>query len=227
MLKKEDYEKTVDDIFFTHLSQPSNNLKKSNNKSKSHNNFVEEFTCPVCLENVDEKVELNCGHRFCKECLKTAAANNFNACFLCRRYHELNPVILKEQFDKERLVNLGWRVGWKGRGPRDHSVRKWADPFIQTPSSSDTVLHRARNGSINEDYWSRQNYSTYSPKGDQGKGFKQGEYKQFDIELTDNNHLLKAASPLARKNSYSLDDIDLDVVDIEMDICLIQKKHFT
>jgi len=194
MFDKEEYEKAVDSIFYSRLNVP---LKDDKLKSRSQNDVVKAFTCPICMDVVESKIELNCGHKFCRECLKRASENHFNSCFLCRRSHELNPDTLKEQFDKERIVNLGWRVGWKGRGPRDHSVQTWADPFINNTSSP---IHRhARTLSINDKL----------PLYQEVKNAAFEESKKNEVIY--NSFDFKTPFPISRKSSYSIDDLDIAI----------------
>lgn len=42
--------------------------------------------CMICLENTNEKLELNCGHFFHFDCLINFRLANHSSCPLCRRY---------------------------------------------------------------------------------------------------------------------------------------------
>jgi hypothetical protein len=49
-------------------------------------------TCPICLEVSLLNCSLQCGHRFCVNCLLSAVAVNHHNCPLCRCEEPLNPI---------------------------------------------------------------------------------------------------------------------------------------
>lgn len=71
---------------------------------------LEIYRCPICMDMCSKSVELSCGHAFCRPCLTTSAANNMTSCALCRREQELNPELLRAQFDERRMLNLAQRL---------------------------------------------------------------------------------------------------------------------
>jgi hypothetical protein len=80
--------------------------------------------CPICLEAVSEtsKVELGCGHHFCRSCLaasaqQTKAVNQPSRCPVCRVDHVLDPEVLSSNLREFRADYAKWRVGTPSKSP--------------------------------------------------------------------------------------------------------------
>mmetsp|Transcript_4021 Transcript_4021/g.5539 ORF Transcript_4021/g.5539 Transcript_4021/m.5539 type:complete len:346 (-) Transcript_4021:78-1115(-) len=67
-------------------------------------------SCPICLETVENSIELHCGHVFCRSCLSISAKSNLDSCAICRKKQTLNPDLLKERFNLKRMENLAQRL---------------------------------------------------------------------------------------------------------------------
>jgi hypothetical protein len=50
----------------------------------------EDFACPICLGLLYEPVVIQCGHRFCEQCL-IVASTSCNFCPMCRTEQQLHP----------------------------------------------------------------------------------------------------------------------------------------
>jgi len=58
---------------------------------KSHTPTVDDFACPICLELLRKPVMIQCGHKFCKNCL-ISVSSSYNFCPMCRMEQDLNPI---------------------------------------------------------------------------------------------------------------------------------------
>ena len=71
--------------------------------------------CPICLRHIlANRVELRCGHIFCRKCLTQTSkvpAKYAHCCPLCREPHELDPEILRRQAEQFRQKYMSWRQG--------------------------------------------------------------------------------------------------------------------
>ncbi|XP_017306398.1 E3 ubiquitin-protein ligase DTX3L isoform X3 [Ictalurus punctatus] len=63
------------------FNQGIQNKAKENVKEKES----EEDKCPICLDTFIKKTKLDCGHEFCKECLKLTINSNGAICPLCKK----------------------------------------------------------------------------------------------------------------------------------------------
>lgn len=89
-----------------------------------HKKNIEDFTCPVCLNDITDnkkKTQTSCGHLFCEDCVKTLPIlkNSLNcvSCPMCRakliKYREeveLNKIPLSEI--RKRLEKINRNVGY-------------------------------------------------------------------------------------------------------------------
>ena len=46
------------------------------------------LNCPICLDEAKDPIVTNCGHRYCKECLKKCVERISRDCPFCRTYIE-------------------------------------------------------------------------------------------------------------------------------------------
>ncbi|KAK3512479.1 hypothetical protein QTP70_014615 [Hemibagrus guttatus] len=62
------------------FTQTFPNKAKENDKEEEN-----EDNCPICLDTFTEKTKLDCGHEFCKECLKQSIKSGGKICPLCKK----------------------------------------------------------------------------------------------------------------------------------------------
>jgi hypothetical protein len=94
-------------IRITHESNRKFDIKV--NISENINNLTEKCECEICYEEYENKnfVKLNCGHKFCKDCIKKSLQNEKRAipcCAYCRS--EIKTFELKERSIKSYLNEL-------------------------------------------------------------------------------------------------------------------------
>ena len=58
--------------------------------------------CPICLEETDDNVTLNCNHIFCKDCILKSIKSEYINCPLCR----MNIEYYEYGGDKIKIVIL-------------------------------------------------------------------------------------------------------------------------
>jgi len=78
---------------------------------KLKSNKQDDNSCPICLESGLNKIELQCGHSFCRSCLTTSAAMKISTCPMCRANIVLNPTVLRRKFHQKRIKNFMKRLG--------------------------------------------------------------------------------------------------------------------
>jgi hypothetical protein len=62
---------------------------------------IEETECSICLDTFQNKIILNCGHSFCKNCI---ISNNILHCPLCRSSIKINCIIYPETIKIKRII---------------------------------------------------------------------------------------------------------------------------
>lgn len=70
---------------------------------------MENIVCTICMSNVIEVIELECKHKFCKECLTTWLRKSLT-CPCCRAIVSLSPLVVPQDFFKGYFRGAPLRV---------------------------------------------------------------------------------------------------------------------
>lgn len=75
------------------------------NERKDLEIINKEIECPVCYEDVNEVLKLECNHLFCKVCVEKLKQNNQIKCPLCRNIQNAFVTYNLSEEDKKIIMN--------------------------------------------------------------------------------------------------------------------------
>merc|ERR1712169_22424 len=97
--------------FFNFFSQIKQHFKKYLKMNDDHDDklevplrvFVDEFSCPICFEWIEDCLMTPCGHVFCQKCIEECL-NRSHKCPSCN--HKTEPKDLVSNKHADRIVSL-------------------------------------------------------------------------------------------------------------------------
>lgn len=107
-----DNENEINELYNSSINELKNKINLYNLKLQYFKNIMVEFNdkeyyCTVCLENIDKKnfCIINCGHYFCKDCLKKYIneKKDIHECPICREKINSENIYIPKIFDNNIL----------------------------------------------------------------------------------------------------------------------------
>jgi len=75
---------TLKDKYYMKINYLAFYIRPRNNEILQNINELMDCTCPICIENFEQPVNLHCGHIFCNSCISNWRSRGGTLCPMCR-----------------------------------------------------------------------------------------------------------------------------------------------